>query len=194
MIDESANTINNKAWLTSKVRIYAEKRYRRYEMVSHVLLCWLSLSVIAGMYSRVIITATQTDLFDIYTTILSVFVFIFSVIVFGFRFGETAFQFRQCYLELQKLTDDNSSNQVKNEHYHGILAGYKNHSDSDYDTLTISRTLFEKKNLWGADMEEISWTYPQLARYCLRALVFWGTTFIFFGLGCGTYYIIYLQL
>ena len=89
MVVESADTKNANVWLTLKARILAEKRYRLYENVSHLLLCWLSLSVIVGVYSRGLIES-PSELFDIYTTILSVFVFAFSVIIFTFRFGETA--------------------------------------------------------------------------------------------------------
>jgi hypothetical protein len=192
MVDEKTEETRNAIWLTSRSRMNAEKRFRKYDRVSHLLLSWLSLSVIAWAVVRGSITSTAH--LDIYTAILSVFVFAFSVVIFGFRFGETAAQHRECYLRLQKLHDGEFNDDELTRQYHEILGGYGNHSDWDYESLILDRTLYSSRKVWGRDGQKISWTGPMLVKHLLLSCMFWLCTIAVFVLGLGTYYLIATQL
>lgn len=109
-------------WLTCHSRMFAEKRYRSYTYISHLLLSWLALGVIA--WAVVHTLQTSDALLDTYSAILSVLVFALSIIVFGFRFGETATLHRECYLRLQKLHDSESDTARLIHEYHEILGAY----------------------------------------------------------------------
>lgn len=165
------------AWITSKSRMYAEKRLRLYDWAAHLLLSWLSLSVIA--WSVVRSSIASGALIDLYAAILSVFVFAFSVIVFGFKFGETAAQHRECYLRLQKLLDAETSSEKFTQQYHEILAGYGNHGSWDYESVVLSLTLFNKregqeKAMQGKDGSSIVWSWAMLLKHFTFGLIFWG--------------------
>lgn len=192
MTTNSDESLKTAIWLTSRSRMNAERRYRRYNQVSHLLLSWLSLSVIAWAVVRGSIT--QATGLDIYTAILSVFVFAFSVIIFGFHFGETAAQHRECYLRLQKLHDGEQDERELNRLYHEILGGYSNHNSWDFESLILNRTLYSKRKLWDKDGNEIAWTWPMLAKHIALWLSFWSTVLAMFLLGLGTYYLIATRL
>lgn len=193
MSDKTFSEAKNAIWLTSRSRMNSEKRFRRYEVTSHLLLSWLSLSVIAWAVVRGSVPSTAA--LDIYTAILSVVVFAFSVIIFGFKFGEIAGQHRECYLRLQKLHDG----QVKDEEelfrqYHEVLGAYGNHSEWDFEALVLSRTLYSNREVWGRDGKKITWSWSMLAKHALVTTVFWLGAAAAFMLGLGTYYLIYIQV
>jgi hypothetical protein len=185
------------AWITSKSRMYAEKRLRLYDWVAHLLLSWLSLSVIA--WSVVRSSVENGALIDLYSAILSVFVFAFSVIVFGFKFGEGAAQHRECYLRLQKLLDSGASSDEFTQQYHEILAGYGNHGSWDYESVVLSLTLFNKREgqeraLQGKDGSSIVWSWVMLLKHVIFGLVFWAACAGVFALGLYTFVLIYSQV
>lgn len=193
MNTELTNETKTAIWLTAKSRMHAEQRLRRYDRVSHILLSWLSLCVIASAVVRGSIPSTAT--LDIFTAVVSVFVFAFSVVVFGFRFGETAVLHRECYLRLQKLHDGDCTDQTElNRQYHEVLGGYENHSDWDYESLVLARTCFGDRKIWGRNGEEISWTMWMLIKHSLLTLAFWIFAAMIFGLGLGTFILIAIQL
>lgn len=185
------------AWITSKSRMYAEKRLRLYDWVAHLLLSWLSLSVIA--WSVVRSSVENGALIDLYSAILSVFVFAFSVIVFGFKFGEGAAQHRECYLRLQKLLDSGVSSDEFTQQYHEILAGYGNHGSWDYESLVLSLTLFNKREgqeraMQGKDGSSIVWSWVMLLKHVIFGLIFWAACAAVFALGLYTFVLIYSQV
>lgn len=194
---EKTKGIGAAAWITSKSRMYAEKRLRLYDWVAHLLLSWLSLSVIA--WSVVRSSVENGVLIDLYTAILSVFVFAFSVIVFGFKFGENAAQHRECYLRLQKLLDSGTSPDEFTQQYHEILAGYGNHGSWDYESVVLSLTLLNKREgqehaMQGKDGSSIVWSWPMLLKHLVFGLIFWVACAAIFALGLYTFILIFLQV
>ncbi|WP_333827574.1 SLATT domain-containing protein [Pararhodobacter sp.] len=194
---EKTEGIGAAAWITSKSRMYAEKRLRLYDWVAHLLLSWLSLSVIA--WSVVRSSVENGVLIDLYTAILSVFVFAFSVIVFGFKFGENAAQHRECYLRLQKLLDSGASLDEFTQQYHEILAGYGNHGSWDYESVVLSLTLLNKREgqeraMQGKDGSSIVWSWPMLLKHVVFGLIFWLACAAIFVLGLYTFILIFLQV
>lgn len=190
MTDTSVKSpIKSAIWLTCHSRMVAEKRYRRYENISHLLLSWLSLSVIAWAVVRN--SQHPSLLLDTYTAVLSVLVFALSIITFGFRFGEVAASHRECYLRLQKLHDCETNPSTLAAEYHEILGAYGNHSDRDFETLILERTLFGHRRVQGKDGQQIPWTGVMLMKATFRVVTFWLIVSIFFALGLVPYYLIF---
>jgi len=185
------------AWITSKSRMYAEKRLRLYDWMAHLLLSWLSLSVIAWSVARS--SVENGALIDVYAAILSVFVFAFSVIVFGFKFGEGAAQHRECYLRFQKLLDAEVPEEDFIQQYHEILAGYGNHSSWDFESLVLSSTLFNKRKgqenaIQGKDGSGIVWSWTMLLKHFFFGFLFWCACAFVFMLGLSTFILIYCRV
>lgn len=181
--------IKSAIWLTAHCRMIAEKRYRLYEIVSHISLSWLSLSVIT--WSIVHRSQPPGTLLDTYTAVLSVFVFAISIVIFGFRFGETAALCRECYLRLQKLHASSLSLQDITNQYHEILGAYENHDKKDFERLIMERTLWGSRDLWSSDGKKITWSCPMLLSYALRFTTFWLATLLLFLLGLVPYLMIF---
>lgn len=164
-------TIKNRIWMTAKSRIHAEKRYRHYNIVSHIILVFLSIGVIGS-------TLLKGDLppiipLDELTILLSVFVMAATIVVFGFRFGEIATLHRECYLRLQSLLDRDETIDEFKRCYHEILGAYPNHASIDYESLVLDRTFLTKKNLKRLDGEPIDWDRRMLAKWLLHFVFLW---------------------
>lgn len=182
---ESTKTV---IWTTAHSRMIAEKRHRTYDTVSSLLLSWLSLSVI--VWATVRSSQPTTALLDTYTAIISAFVFAFSIITFGFRFGEIAALHRECYLRLQKLHDSEIDAEKLISGYHEILGAYRNHDDCDYAALVIERTLYNRKEMWDSNDNEVKWTGLMLVKHASRAIAFWSVAMAVFLLGAVPYVLI----
>jgi len=173
MNDETnSSQIKDRIWLTTKARIYSERRFRRYDVVSHIVLVLLSVIVIA-------ITLLRDELpeaapLDAYTVVYSVFILAASIVIFGFKFGETATLHRECYLRLQQLHDSTDACDVLVARYHDILSSYPNHSDLDYESLVIIRSFPKSQGIYRSDGTAISWTVWMLIRWSSHHLLFWA--------------------
>jgi len=166
----SCSQIKDRIWITSKSRIYAERRFRRYDVVSHIVLALLSGIVIAITLLRDVLPPAAP--LDAYTVVYSVFILAASIVVFGFKFGETATLPRECYLRLQKLHDSSLPEVELTARYHDILS-YPNHSDCDYENLVIVRTFPKSENMYRPDGTPISWTFLMLLRWVVHNFLFW---------------------
>ena len=169
--DADFSKIKELIWITTKSRIYAERRFRSYDIASHIVLSLLSVVIIS-------ITLLSEELpqsapLDAYTVVYSVFILAASIVVFGFKFGETATLHRECYLRLQRLHDSTDTHDKVLERYHCILSSYPNHSDCDYESLVISRTLLNSEIMSRSDGTSILWSYPMLFRWAVHHLSFW---------------------
>jgi len=187
--DAIQDSVKDGIWLTAHIRMVAEKRYRKYDYVFNLLLCWRSLTV--ATWATIRSSQPPSPMLDTYAAVISGLVFAFSIITFGFRFGETAASYRDCYLRLQKLHDSENDPAILNREYHEILAGCNNQGEQDFDDLVLSRTLFVKRHLRGKDGREITWTGWMLARSALRFIIFWGAACALFALGLYPYLIVF---
>ena len=122
-------------WLTAKTRMISERRLRRSALLSHLALTWFSFCLICESIRLALYPGGQISL--LLSLALSILVFALSLIFYGFRFEERAEHFRSCYLRLQKLNRNESSNQQKLNEYHRILEFFPNHSDADYDAMLV---------------------------------------------------------
>jgi hypothetical protein len=170
-IDTNNSTAADNIWLTSKTRMRAEKRYKTYSLISHLLLSYYAfLLIVHSIFSNPAATSPSSSQINL---ALSVAIFGVSIIVYGFNFGETAQLHRDCYLRLQRLLD-----LVKDEHellaeYHKILAGYPNHSNDDFEDLIIDRTFVRNTSLRNSK-GPIVWTKMILFKKAVRLLIFWA--------------------
>lgn len=134
---DSAPTIAENIWITSKSRMNSEKRNRLYGTAAHVLLHYFATLLV--VHSIIHPQADSLEQYEQANTILSIAVLVASLVVHGFKFGEKAQLHRDCYLRLQKLTSEESRKKQLVVGYNEILAGYPNHHDRDYEDLIISR-------------------------------------------------------
>lgn len=166
--------IRDRVWLTARIRMTAEDRYRLYDIVSHIFLSYMSMLMI-------IATVLADDLskgvrhFGAITISLTIFVFTASLIVAGFRNRERANQHRDCYLALQSLLDSCSEDAELSRKYHEILPQHPNHSPRDHDDLVLNRTLFGNTPLWNGE-NKITWSWPMIIRKICRFSFFWALT------------------
>ena len=125
----------SRIWLTYKARINAERRLKGYGILAHLAITWYSfLLIVLGILQSRIDAASGADAGPL-AIILSVLVFGLSLLFYGFRFEERAGQFRECYLKLQRLWQDEGAALEKLEAYSGILDHYPNHEQRDFDKV-----------------------------------------------------------
>jgi hypothetical protein len=141
--------LRDKMWKTSKCRMRAETRYRRYHLAAHFFVSYYSLLVILAS-----LFATELSAFlpspDKIIIALSIAVFSWSLVLFGFRFSETADKHRECYLRIQRLLDTGASTDLAAE-YHATIEHYPNHDSSDYNNLLVENAVFLRRPITDAN-------------------------------------------
>lgn len=140
------SNLKDKIWLTCKTRMHSEKRYRLYDMTSHLFLSYMSLlMIVASVFSKEL--AFEVPHFNIITIILALFLFTTSLIIYGFRFSEMANKHRDCYLKLQGLEQNLDQQSDPGIAYQEILTCYPNHAEMDFEDLVLARTFFGNSKL-----------------------------------------------
>lgn len=170
--------IDTVIWFTEKSRIFAERRYRSYEKISHFLISYYSLSII-------VISIWDTrgiELFgDSGLTLISMSVVVFglSILMYSQSFGAIADKHRECYLRLHKLNLIEDEKEKENKYY-DILDFYPNHLSSDYDSFVIEQKIKRNKTLYDSKKEEIIVTRKLLFVYYLHKSlnIFLGVVFV----------------
>lgn len=168
--------LEDKIWLTAKSRIFAEKRYRHYDIVSHVFLSYMSVLIIISSILPDHASQAIKNL-DFITVALSIALLVTSLIIAGLRFSTTADKHRGCYLKLQNLYQSLDDTTEPAKEYDKILNGFPNHSSRDYDDFVLDQTLFGKNKL-TTDGVSISWDIWMLIRKALRFCTFWLAIFL----------------
>ncbi|MFZ2469318.1 MAG: SLATT domain-containing protein [Parvibaculum sedimenti] len=131
--------LRDKIWTTYKCRMNAERRYRSYNLLSHLLTSYYSLLLIfLSIFSDQILSNHQ--LAQGLGIALSVAVFSLSLVLYGFHFSETADKHRECYLKLQGLYDGGNPPELAAK-YDEIKHQYPNHSPRDYRDLIVETVL-----------------------------------------------------
>lgn len=149
----------------------SEKRYQRYDLMSHLFLSYMSALVIfASIFSQELAAAVPQ--FHKIAIVLSLALFTTSIIIYGFRFSDRATAYRHCYLKLQSLEESFDSQPDPASAYDRILAAYPNHAQSDYEDLILNRTLFANRKLQVGD-ETLTWTWFVLIKRTACLLTFW---------------------
>ena len=140
------SNVDDRIWITSRVRMIAERKAIRNQNVSYLSVTYYSLfTVILSIFSKFYLQ-TYSWLEEINLS-ASVVVLVASLVAGGFRFETRANIFRECYLKLQKLQGKDINESERLSQYLEILEIYPNHSDNDYYDLIVNHTYFEGKKL-----------------------------------------------
>lgn len=110
-------------------------RFSLYDLLSYIALTSYSVLLLAFSIFESHLSNTQIGPYTSEISIaLSVSVLCASLVIWGLKFDKTANKHRQCYIELQKLYQDEQACN-KNLEYYKILDEYPNHSTFDYDKM-----------------------------------------------------------
>ncbi|RCS23511.1 SLATT domain-containing protein [Phyllobacterium salinisoli] len=168
------STINDKIWITSRVRMISERKALNNNFWSLVILTYYSLiTVVISVFSD--FYQSYYSHFNDMVIAASIIVLVASLVVGGFRFEKTAALFRECYLSLEKLQSSDLPDKDKAEKYGDILSLYPNHSDDDYYDFVVYHTCFERKDIWNGS-GKISCTWYMTLSFLKRRL--FRTSFI----------------
>jgi len=166
-----ANYVQDKIWITSRVRMMAEKRLLVYNSWSLFLLAYYSVfTVILSVFPEYF--KSFYAYFDGITVAATVAVLVASLVVGGFRFERTASLYRDCYLSLQRLYEDEGDGRSKQKAYADILVVCPNHSNGDYHDFLFTHILIERKEV-TSNGKQLNCTWYMMFAYVLRRVVFW---------------------
>lgn len=172
------NNIDDRIWITSRVRMIAERKAMRNQKVSYIAVTYYSLfTVVLSIFSNYY-TGPYPALAQINLT-ASVVVLVASLVSGGFRFETSATFYRECYLKLQKLHGENLPPELKEEKYNEILWDYPNHSNKEYYDLIINHVYWEGKDLTNGK-NELRPTKYMWASYVFRRIFYYGTLTMLF--------------
>lgn len=168
--DTTNNHVQDKIWITSRVRMMAEKRLLKYNNWSLFLLAYYSVfTVLLSVFPDYF--KSFYTYFDGIAVAASVAVLVASLVVGGFRFERTASLFRDCYLSLQRLYEDEGDSSSKQKPYADILMVCPNHSDGDYYDFLVSHIVLNGKKLSSAG-EQIKCTWYMIISFYWRRTLF----------------------
>ncbi|AHA28006.1 SLATT domain-containing protein [Candidatus Liberibacter americanus] len=129
--------ISTAIWLTSKVRMLAERKLRRLNTILCLLMLYYSFASLAvHLFSRFIVSFYQAEIGALFA-VISLFL---NFMPLSWRPDIIADKYRECYLELERL--NSSSEYSKIDLYHEILAKYPNHSDTDYKDFMVEQRFY----------------------------------------------------
>lgn len=166
--------MKNKIWLTSKSRIYAEVRFRRYAFVAHIALAWYSLFLIClTIFGENV--GLEAHVLSKLSIVLSVALLVGSVVLYGFGFEKTGAQHRECYLKLQRLlADDFEPNSLEMKRkYSEILDTYPNHSSFDFQEMVFDRTVLGRQSLVGENNAKVDLKCGEIFFVVVKKMARW---------------------
>lgn len=169
MDDAKSNSpVDDRIWITSRVRMVTEKRAKRNNFLSLVLLTYYSLfAVMIAIFSDYY--QDHYGHFGSISIAASVAVLVASLVVSGFGFERTAWLHRECYLSLQKLHGMKLPQDEKLSRYNDVLNLYPNQSVSDYYDFLVHHTLLESKKVWN-DGVDVKYTKYMVVSFLVRKL------------------------
>lgn len=157
----------------------AERKALRNQNVSFMAVTYYSvftviISIFQVFYARTFPAIDQINLSA------SIVVLVASLVASGFRLEARAASFRECYLKLQKLYDQDLPESEKKAYYRDLLLDFPNHTPRDYQDLLVNHILFEKKKLTNGD-NELEYTKFMAASFFMRSTAYWIMMVILFG-------------
>ncbi|GEM_PF-1158125 len=164
---------SNQIWITSRIRMISEKKAIHKQNFSYLIVTYYSLfSILIAIFSDYYKEYyAQLDRFALSA---SVVILVASLVSSGFRFESAAREYRECYLQLQRLYSDTTlSEDQKNNQYRASLDRYPNHSIYDYHDFIVNHTYWENKPLFSGD-SEIKLTNPIFFSYILRKFFYFA--------------------
>ncbi len=156
----------------------AERKALRNQNVSFLAVTYYSLfTVILSIFDD-FYSGPYPALADI-NLASSVVVLVASLVAAGFRLEARASAFRECYLKLQTLYDEDFSDQDKKMKYREIMVDFPNHTPRDYADLLVNHIAFEGKSLTNG-ASELAYTGFMMASFIFRIALYWGLLAILF--------------
>ncbi|TCA03821.1 SLATT domain-containing protein [Rhizobium leguminosarum bv. viciae] len=172
------SNVDDRIWITSRVRMIAERKAIRNQNVSYISVTYYSLfTVILSVFSKFYVLTYP--LLEEINLSASVVVLVASLVAGGFRFETRANIFRECYLKLQKLQSKNITEEERLAEYLDILEIYPNHSDRDYYDLIVNHTYWEGKKLNMGETSLIPTSYMWLSYIVRHTFYYLSVTFLF---------------
>ncbi len=143
----SVQEIKDRAWITYKARIYAEKRMNLLRVFTNLGITNISffLIIYSLLFSLDIIIYTKYD--NLIMIGFPIGIVILSLISFFSNFERKAHDYRSSYLDLQHFHDDIKNSQNFVDNYYGILRRYPNHSDFDHFRFLFIRVVWGGKTI-----------------------------------------------
>jgi hypothetical protein len=150
----------------------AERKALRNQNISYLAITYYSvfsviLSIFGSFYS---VPYPELDKLNLAS---SVVVLVASLVAAGFRMEARAASYRECYLKLQKLHDEDLQDQDKKLRYRDILVDFPNHSNHDYTDLLVNHIVLEGKELTNRG-EPLNWTWFQFFSFFGRRILYWS--------------------
>lgn len=157
----------------------AERKALRNQNVSFLAVTYYSvftviLSIFETFYTKTFPAIDQINLSA------SIVVLVASLVASGFRLEARAASFRECYLKLQKLLDQDKPELEKKAYYRDLLLDFPNHTTRDYHDFIVTHVFFEKKKLKNGS-DEIPSTKFMVLSYFTRSAAYWLIMLILFG-------------
>jgi hypothetical protein len=172
------SNVDDRIWITSRVRMIAERKAIRNQNVSYLSVTYYSLfTVILSIFSKYYLL-TYSLLEEINLS-ASVIVLVASLVAGGFRFESRANVFRECYLKLQKLQGKTVCTDERLSQYLEILDIYPNHSNKDYYDLIINHTYWEGKKLAIGDIPLVPTSFMWLSYFTRHIFYYACVTLLF---------------
>lgn len=158
-------------WMTSKIRMQAEQRYRIYGLSAHLLITYYAvLLIIISVFSDYL--TLMTPYLKEISLSVSIVLLVSTLVAWGFGFERTAGQHRECYLKLKRLYSELKNGKSSDLEYHDILSRYPNHLPKDYEDFIIYHRLVRRKEL-SDEHGPIDWSIVMIARKFLRMVSYW---------------------
>eukprot|EP01012_Entosiphon_sulcatum_P065338 TRINITY_DN9425_c0_g2_i1.p1 TRINITY_DN9425_c0_g2~~TRINITY_DN9425_c0_g2_i1.p1 ORF type:complete len:192 (-),score=15.22 TRINITY_DN9425_c0_g2_i1:220-795(-) len=167
----SSDKIDDKIWITARVRMLSERKLINFQNISYIVFTYYAVFlVIISVFSNYYKVFYES--FDQFNISASIIVLVASLVAGGFRFEARANFFRECYLKLQRLVDEDLEDKPKSDKYNDILWDYPNHTARDYCDFVVNHTLIEGKELRSGGVDLLPTKFMILS-YFLRKIVFY---------------------
>ncbi|MBA5724602.1 hypothetical protein [Candidatus Liberibacter sp.] len=161
-MSDNERNLKNAIWMTSKVRMLAESKRRVLHYTGFAMVFWYCLVVLC------------VRLFSAHVAEHMILIPFFLVIGAGLcmavlvlNYGQKADQYRECYLELEKLLHLSVEDIPR---YFHLLDLYPNHTPADYEDFLVNARLQGKKLVDSSGNEFfltwytwLSWAFRKLA-------------------------------
>ncbi|WP_454849565.1 SLATT domain-containing protein [Rhizobium binxianense] len=167
----ATSKINDTIWITSRVRMIAERKSLRNQNISFLAVTYYSvfsviLSIFNDYYDKPYPALNEINLSA------SIVVLVASLVAAGFRLEARAGAFRECYLKLQRLYDEELSEAQKKMKYREIMLDFPNHSPRDYADLLVNHILLEEKELTSGGKTSMYTRFMAIS-FFTRNLLYW---------------------
>ncbi len=172
------SNVDDRIWITSRVRMIAERKAIRNQNFSYISVTYYSLfTVILSVFSKFYVQSYP--MLEEINLSASVVVLVASLVAGGFRFETRANIYRECYLKLQRLQSKALSDEDRLIEYLDILDIYPNHSEKDYYDLIVNHTYWEGKKLKMGDDALVPTSFMWIS-YIFRHIFYYACVLFLF--------------